>query len=133
MKHAISKTYNYQSNIPTVIRDQIMSNTNTNPKSAEIFVYKPWRTKGFLIWNRRKYLSQLFLLHLNTYVVCRRQILTSNVDPRTERVKPTLLSRCIVFSSWTSQSLLTIWMTEFSANTPGNDCVWLIFNRKKFI
>ena len=41
----------------------------TNPYSAEICLYKPWRPKGFFIWNYHKCLKQLFPLHLNTYML----------------------------------------------------------------
>ena len=40
-----------------------------NPYNADIFMYKPWRPKGFLIWNHHKCLSQLFPINLNTYVM----------------------------------------------------------------
>ena len=36
-----------------------------NPYSAEIFLYKPWRPKGFSIWNHHKCLSYLFPVHFN--------------------------------------------------------------------
>ena len=38
----------------------------TNPYNAEIYVYKPWRPKGFAISNHHKCLSYIFPLHLNT-------------------------------------------------------------------
>ena len=73
-----------------------------NPLNAEIIVFKPWRPKGFSIWNHHKYLSKLFLNHFNTYViyffqcgdrlytsesdVYRRQILANKDVPLAERV-----------------------------------------------
>ena len=48
----------------------IWLSSNVNPYHAELFLYKPWRHKGFFsIWSMYKCLSWLFLVHLNTYVM----------------------------------------------------------------
>ena len=44
--------------------------THINPYNAEILLYNPWRAKGFFQFEIIiKCLRQLFLLHLNTYIV----------------------------------------------------------------
>ena len=46
-----------------------------NTHNDEIFLYKPWNRKGFFsIWNHHKWLSQLFLIHLNTCVMGLRSL-----------------------------------------------------------
>ena len=45
-----------------------------NPYSAEIFLYIPWRLKGFFRLNHQKCFSLLFLFHLNTYVMSLRPL-----------------------------------------------------------
>ena len=40
-----------------------------NTYNAELFLFKPWRLKGFSLWKHHKCLCQLFPLHLYTYVV----------------------------------------------------------------
>ena len=87
-----------------------------------IFFMKTLKAKGFFaIWNHHNCLSQLFPIHLNTYVmglrpleiflllqcgdrlqssesdVYRRQILTTKVDPRTVRVKPLSVIKSFLF------------------------------------
>ena len=39
---------------------------NLTPYNAQIRLYKPRRPKVFSMWNHHKWLSWLFLLHLNT-------------------------------------------------------------------
>ena len=41
----------------------------TTQMQCWIILYKPWRSNVFFIWNNHKCLSQLFPLHLNTYVM----------------------------------------------------------------
>ena len=77
------------------------SGRTINPLSAVFFSWKPWRSKVFLkpsFWNHHECLSQLFPIHLNTYVMglrpleiflilqCGDQILTTKVDPRAVRL-----------------------------------------------
>ena len=39
-------------------------------KALKLYLWKPWRPKVFFsIWNHHKCLSQLFMIHLNTYVM----------------------------------------------------------------
>ena len=44
-------------------------NIHFNPYNAKIFLHKLWRPKGFFQFKIIKNLSQLFLIHLNTYVM----------------------------------------------------------------
>ena len=45
-----------------------------NPYNTDIFLYKPWRPKGFSICNYHKCISYVYPLHLNTYLMGLRTI-----------------------------------------------------------
>ena len=54
--------------------DRSNSLAHVDPYNAKIFLSDPWRPMFFSIWNHHKCLSQLFLLHLNTFVMGLRPI-----------------------------------------------------------
>ena len=58
---------------PSISKGTLYPVSTFNPYHAETFLFKPWEPNVFLIWNHHKCPSQLFPLHLNTYVMGLRQ------------------------------------------------------------
>ena len=52
-----------------------------NPYKAELFVFKPWRLKGFFNWNTSTYVIGLLTLEILSFFPC-----GDRDDPRTKRI-----------------------------------------------